>query len=145
MDVLAYVNNPVFPNGSWNLVMGYGRINLYRGLDFADVLIKDYPADTGAEPSTPPGGDFRDFADIVVRPMDDNVFDPSVLAQAEDVQRGQENYIYVQVTNNGPNAARNLVVNVRVTPYVGTEFVAVDWTEVDATHVEPGRRNGMIS
>jgi hypothetical protein len=42
------------------------------------------------------------------------------------------------VTNNGPRQARNVVVSVRITPWVGTEFVYPnDWTAVDANHVSP--------
>jgi len=101
------------------------------------VFIKDFPADTGVEPRNPPGGDFWDYSDIVVRPMDDNIFNPSVVAQSNTVVRGQTNYIYVRVTNNGPNTARNVVVNVRITPFVGTQFIASDWTLADPLHVQP--------
>jgi hypothetical protein len=42
------------------------------------------------------------------------------------------------VTNNGPRDARNVTVNVRITPYVGLQFVYPnDWTAVDAMHVSP--------
>ena len=132
-----YAVNAAYPNGSWNDQLGYGRINLFSGIDFADVMIKDFPADTGVEPRNPPGGDFWDYSDIVVRPMDDNVFNPSLVAQSKTVVRGQTNYIYVRVTNNGPNTARNVTVGVRITPFVGTQFVATDWTVVDTTHVGP--------
>jgi hypothetical protein len=132
-----YAVNPSYPNGPWNDQLGYGRINLFKGLDFADVFIKDFPADTGVEPRNPPGGDFWDYADIVVRPMDDNIFNPSVVAQSNTVVRGQTNFIYVRVTNNGPNVARNVVVDVRITPFVGTQFIATDWTLMDALHVQP--------
>jgi hypothetical protein len=132
-----YAVNPSYPDGPWNDQLGYGRINLFKGLDFADVLIKDYPADTGVEPRTPPGGDYWDFSDIVVRPTDDNMFNPSQVAQSNTVVRGQTNYIYVRVTNNGPNTARNVTVSVRITAYVGTQFVASDWTLTDSLHVQP--------
>jgi hypothetical protein len=137
VGTLAYAVNPTYPNGAWNNQLGYGRINLYQGLDFADVYIKDYPTDTGVEPRTPPGGDFWDFGDLVVRPTNDHYFNPSLVAQASTVVRGQTNYIYVRVTNNGPNTARNLSVSVRIAPFVGTQFVAGDWTTTDATHVQP--------
>jgi hypothetical protein len=69
--------------------------------------------------------------------VDDNMFNPSVVAQSNTVVRGQTNYIYVRVTNNGPNVARNVVVNVRITPFVGTQFISSDWTLVDPLHVQP--------
>jgi subtilisin family serine protease len=134
----VYADAPGFPNGTRNAQMGYGRINMFRALDMADVLIKDWPGDTGVEPSTPAGGNFWAFSDVVVRIFDDNVFVPSDPSQSSNVERGQTNYIYVNVTNNGSQTARNVVVNTRITPYVGVEFIyPADWTSVDANHVNP--------
>jgi hypothetical protein len=138
VGVIAYVETPGYPNGTWNQEMGYGRINVLRALDFADVMIKDWPGDTGTEPSTPTGGNFWDFSDVVVRISDDDVFVPDDPTQASNVERGQTNHIYVRVTNNGPSEARNVVVNARLTPFVGLQFVyPADWTTIDATHVSP--------
>jgi subtilisin family serine protease len=138
VGVAAYADTPGYQNGTWNQEMGYGRINAFQAVDFADVMIKDYPGDTGAEPSTPPGGDFWDFSDIVIRITDDNVFVPGDPSKSRNVERGQTNYLYIQVTNNGPRAARNVVVDARITPYVGLQFVYPgDWTSIDAMHVAP--------
>ena len=136
--VVAYADLPGYPNGSWNEEMGYGRINVYRALDLADVLIRDHGADSGAEPGLPPGGNFWSFSDIVVRIFDDDVFVPGDPAQSKHLELGQTNYLYVRVVNNGPRAARNVVVSARLTPFVGTQFVYPhDWTAVDATHLSP--------
>lgn len=138
VGALAYAETVAFLTGTRNAQMGYGRINVHRALDYADMMIRDYPLDTGAEPSTPPGGDFWDFSDIVVRGTDDNVFNPSDPSQSSQVEKGQTNYIYVRVTNNGPRDASNVVVNARITPWVGIEFAyPTDWTLVDANHVSP--------
>ncbi|WP_165390880.1 S8 family serine peptidase [Pseudoduganella lutea] len=136
VGAVAYADTVGRPNGSWNHEMGYGRINVYRALDEADVMIKDAPSDNGLEPYT--GGNFWDFSDVVVRITDDNVFNPSDPLQSKNVERGQANYIYVRVTNNGSREARNVTVSTRITPFVGLQFVyPQDWTLTDATHVAP--------
>lgn len=135
---VIYADAGGHPNGSWNQEMGYGRINVLRALDAADILIKDAPGDTGAEPFT--GGNFWDFSDIVVRINDDAVFVPSDPLQSKNVERGQANYIYVRVTNQGPRVARNVRVSARITPYVGLQFVyPQDWNLIDAAHVSPAQ------
>jgi len=136
VGAVAYAETAGKSNGSWNQEMGYGRINVFRALDEADVMIKDAPADSGTEPFT--GGNFWDFSDIVVRINDDNVFVPSDPLQSKNVERGQANYIYVRVTNKGARDARNVTVSTRITPYVGLQFVyPPDWTQVDGMHVSP--------
>jgi subtilisin family serine protease len=138
VGVVPYSEMAGYANGTRNQEMGYGRINVYHSLDYSNIMIKDWPGDTGTEPSTPPGGVFWDFSDLVVRITDDNVFIPEDPSQASNVERGQTNYIYVRVTNNGPQEARNVVVSVRITPFVGTEFIyPTDWQTVDPIHVSP--------
>ena len=134
----AYVNDPARPNGPTNAQMGYGRIDVHHGLDFADVSIGDWWGDTGSEPSSPPGGNFWTYSDIAVRITDDGVFAPEDPAKSSSIERGQTNYLYVRVRNHGPAVARNVVVDARVVAYVGTEFVyPLDWTATDAQHVAP--------
>jgi subtilisin family serine protease len=136
VGVVAYADVPGHFNGTWNQEMGYGRVNVFRALDAADVLIKDAPGDTGVEPFT--GGNFWDFSDIVVRITDDGVFVPSNPSQSKNVERGQPNYIYVRLTNNGPREARNVTVSTRITPFVGLQFIyPQDWTLVNSMHVSP--------
>jgi len=136
VGTLAYADTAGYANGSWNQEMGYGRINAFRALDLADLVVRDQPGDTGTEPG--PGGNFWDFSDIVVRISDDDVFVPSDPAQSKHLELGQTNYLYVRVVNNGPRDARNVVVSARLTPFVGTQFVYPhDWTTIDATHLSP--------
>lgn len=136
VGTLPYSEQAGFPNGTRNQEMGYGRIDMLRALDFSDVMIKDWAGDTGSEPST--SGNFWDFSDIVVRITDDNVFNPSNPSQSKNVEKGQPNFIYVRVTNNGPREARNVTVACRITPYIGTQFIyPADWTTTDAMHVAP--------
>ncbi|MGD2068857.1 MAG: S8 family serine peptidase [Gemmatimonadota bacterium] len=135
---VAYADDVDFPNGSRNQEMGHGRINVFRALDQADVYIRDWPGDAGVEPSSPPGGNFWATSDIVVRPADDGVFDPTDPSEASRVVRGQESWIYVRIRNAGPAPARNVSVDVRITPWVGLQFVYPgDWTLTDSTHVAP--------
>jgi hypothetical protein len=138
VGVVPYADTAGYPNGSWNQEMGYGRINVYRALDLADLMIRDAPADSGSEPGVPAGGNFWDFSDIVVRIFDDDVFVPSDPAQSRHLELGQTNFLYVRVRNNGPRPARNVVVAARLTPFVGTQFMYPgDWADVDATHLAP--------
>jgi subtilisin family serine protease len=138
VGAVPYVDAAGYPNGSWNQEMGYGRINVYRALDLADMMIRDAPADTGSEPGVAAGGNFWDFSDIVVRIFDDDVFVPSDPSQSRHLELGQTNYLYVRVRNNGPRPARNVVVSARLTPFVGTQFMYPgDWTGIDATHLAP--------
>jgi subtilisin family serine protease len=135
---VAYADTVGYDSGTWNQEMGYGRINVRQSLDLADVLIRDWPGDTGVEPSTPPSGNFWNFADIVVRVSDDDVFVPDDPTQSQYLELGQTNYLYVRVRNGGPHEARNVVVSGRIVPFVGTQFVyPMDWTAVDATHISP--------
>ncbi len=134
----SYAEVPGFPNGTRTPELGYGRIDVFHSLDFADVMIRDWPGDNGAEPSTPPGGDYTDFSDIVVRPHDDNVFIPNMPALSSHVVDGHRNHVYVRARNLGPHAARNVVVDIRLTPDTGSPFsYPADWTAVDATHLSP--------
>ena len=144
VGAIAYAETTGYPNGTWNNQMGYGRINAFRALNFADVMIRDWQGDTGVEPST--AGNFWSFSDIVVRITDDDVFNPGNPSQSKHVERGQTNYIYVRVTNLGPREAHNVAVNIRITPYVGLQFVyPADWTAIDAMHVAPTAITGSFT
>lgn len=138
VGVVPYTETPGYPNGPWNDEMGYGRINVHRALNLADLMVRDYPADTGEEPSSPPGGNYWRYSDIVVRITDDNVFVPDDPSKSSNVERGQTNYLYVRVTNNGPREAVDVTVDARITPWVGTQFVYPDdWMLTDVMHVAP--------
>lgn len=134
----AYAETAGYDSGTWNQNMGYGRISVRKALDLADLIIRDWPGDTGTEPSAPSGGNFWNFSDVVVRIFDDDVFVPSDPLQSQNLEIGQENFLYVRVRNVGPREARDVTVDARLTPFVGTQFVyPTDWTAVDGTHLAP--------
>lgn len=97
--------------------MGYGRVSLYHAVDFADMMIRDNPTDTGVEPAT--GNMWRD-ADVVIRPtqeaMTEALFDtyqPDA-SKSRRIKQGQDNYVYVRVRNLGPGTARNVSVTATI-------------------------------
>jgi hypothetical protein len=113
-------------------------VNVFQALDFADVMIRDWPGDTGVEPSTPPGADYWDHCDIVVRPEDDHILLPTVPAMANQVLTERPNFLYVRVENLGPHAARHVIIEARLTPNLGNPFVyPADWTSIDDHHIRP--------
>ena len=135
---LPYTDMEGWPDGTRNVEFGYGRINAFQALDLGDVMIKDWARDDGREPSTPPGGNFYSYSDIVVRSTDDDLFSPDDIALSSTAVRGQPNYVYVRVHNVGPATARDVVVDVRATPYTGLEFVyPEDWELLDSHHIRP--------
>lgn len=108
-----------------------GLVDLCLGVlaGHADVHIRDSASDTGTQPSA---GVFWESPDIVVRQSDDGVF------ADQGPRRGQTNYLYVRATNHGPATAKTIRVSARAVRFPGTEFVYPDdWTDVDATHLEP--------
>lgn len=110
-----YADDGVHLNGPWCSEMGYGRVNAYRALDYAELLIKDHPGDTGSEPSLALGSAYWDSSDIVIRPVGDTTWDPTDVTIASYVAQG-ENICYVAVTNNGPAVARNVQVRATIWP-----------------------------
>lgn len=131
----TYAANPQFPTSSWYQEMGYGRINACRALNHAEVMIRDYPSDTGAESTT---GNVWSSSDIVVRAQDDMNFVPDNYSMSSYVERGQDNFIYIRVKNNGPAPAVNVFVSCRVVAAGSVSFsYPMDWTLVNSTHVAP--------
>ena len=83
-----------FPHGARNEEMGYGRLNAFHAVDFADVMIRDWSGDEGIEPSSAPRGEFWIASDIVVRPRDDGLFVPGSPDESSLLTGGVINYIY---------------------------------------------------
>ena len=133
----SYADVPGYPNGSRHNEVGYGRLNVFKALDLGDVMIADWPLDNGVEPSTPPGGNFFTRSDIVIRPSDDDTFDPTSDGSS-DIREDMAHTISVRVRNVGPATARGVTVDVRATPWVGLEFVYPDdWVTEDVVHIRP--------
>lgn len=126
-----------FPNGTRNEEMGYGRLNAFRAVDLADVMIRDWSDDDGQEPSTPPGGRFWVSSDIVVRPEDDGLFVPNAPLLSSQLTAGQDNFVYVRVVNTGPQSARNVRVDLRAVVGAAAFAYPDDWERTDAAHLAP--------
>jgi hypothetical protein len=124
-----------FPNGTRNEEMGYGRLNAYHAVDFADVMIRDWSGDEGLEPSEAPGGYFWVAPDIVVRPDDDGMFAPDDVDLSSNVVAGRTNYIYVRVVNTGPQPARGVRVRVTATVPAMAFRYPRDWDADDDRHI----------
>lgn len=134
----AYADVAGYASGTRHIEMGYGRLHAFRSVDLGDVMIADWPGDDGVEPSTPPDGVYWATSDLVVRPSDDGVFDPADPDASSLLRRGRDHTVYARVRNLGPAAARNVHVEVRVTPWIGLEFVyPIDWLSDDMLHLRP--------
>ena len=115
---------------------GYGRVNaagaVQTALTFAqtrDLVIRDNLADVGAVASS---GTFWNSPDIWCRRLDPGM-DPGALPANYTTQgpheaplRGQQNWVYLRVRNNGSQASLDAWVRVSVTHYPGMEFTYPD-------------------
>jgi carboxypeptidase T len=85
----------------------------------SDVYVRDNPTDIGTVPST---GSFWNSPDIWVRNVEDGG------AAHQNPIRGQDNFVYVRVSNRGAAAASGVRVRVCLATWAGTEFVwPNDW------------------
>lgn len=126
-----------FPNGTRNEEMGYGRLNAFRAVDLADVMIRDWIDDDGEEPSSPPDGRFWVSPDIVVRPEDDGLFVPSDPLLSSQLTADQDNFVYVRVANKGPQVARNVRVSLRAVVGAAAFVYPDDWERTNDVHLAP--------
>lgn len=111
---------------------GYGRIDAAAAvnaaldlMDSRDLVIRDNLADTGAVAAA---GAFWNSPDIWCR-RDPPASDPgalptnySVAGPHLDPRRGQANYVYARIRNNGTVASLDAWVRLSVTHWPGTEF-----------------------
>jgi hypothetical protein len=111
---------------------GYGRVNVADAVQTAltfptsrDLVIRDNLSDSGAVAST---GAFWNSPDIWCRrsaPGMDPAALPANYATAgphEDPLRGQDNWVYARVKNNGTDASLDAWVRISITHWPGVEF-----------------------
>jgi hypothetical protein len=111
---------------------GYGRVNVATAVETAisfastrDLVIRDNLADTGTVASA---GAFWDSPDIWCRrqsPATDPGALPANYSTAGphlDPMRGQSNWVYARVRNNGSDASLDAWVRISVTHWPGLEF-----------------------
>jgi len=125
----AYAHTAGQPNGTWHPEVGYGRINCDRALHYADVMISDHAADTGAVPSTTLVGSVWTPAPFwEYQPYVTAASSPAALPPGDPAEIGQDNFVHALVRNNGPAAAQNISVTWHLLDYPGTELIyPADW------------------
>lgn len=107
------------PNGLHNYTLGFGALNAFRAMDFADVSIRHHGQDDGSEP-TPAQFNVLDECDVVISPI--ALQDPRLAFSRKpgkdsgDIVPGAPAYLYVRVSNGGPATARNVRVRACVVP-----------------------------
>ncbi|MBI3281209.1 MAG: S8 family serine peptidase [Acidobacteria bacterium] len=115
---------------------GYGRVNAAAAVQTAltfptsrDLAIRDNLADTGAVASA---GAFWNSPDIWCRRLSPGM-DPGALpanyataGPHQDPMRGQSNWVYARVRNNGTDASLDAWVRISITHWPGTEFIYPD-------------------
>jgi murein tripeptide amidase MpaA len=85
----------------------------------SNLYVRDNPSDVGAVPS---GGAFWNSPDVWVRNAEDGG------TTHQDAIRGQDNFVYVRITNRGQEEAKNVATRLYITSFAGTEFVwPNDW------------------
>jgi hypothetical protein len=112
--------------------LGYGRINAYEAVLMAqqtgsayDLMVKDSPEDTGAEPNTITEHTWKS-KDIWVRHTNDN----GTLHQNPEYDPVLPNYVYVKVTNRGCVASS------------GNDTLKVYWSKAATAMSWDGHWNG---
>jgi Subtilase family len=111
---------------------GYGRVNADAAVQTAltfptsrDLVIRDNLSDSGTVAST---GPFWNSPDIWCRRLSPGT-DPGALpanyataGPHEDPMRGQSNWVYARVRNNGTDASLDAWVRISITHWPGVEF-----------------------
>ena len=134
---LTYSDTPDKPHGDWNQETGYGRINVGRALTFADTMIRKHSTDLGLEPFALPPGDGFSQSDIVLSTIDNVTLINFDTSKKLLTLPSVPHYLYVRVTNLGPEAATGVTVSVRITKIRMMPFTGTDWDSVDASHLTP--------
>ena len=112
---------------------GYGRVNAAAAVDTAltfpasrDLVVRDNLSDTGAVASS---GAFWNSPDIWCRRLAPGM-DPGALpanyataGPHEDPLRGQDNWVYARIRNNGTDASLDAWVRISITHWPGVEFI----------------------
>lgn len=131
-DLYTYENNPDRPHGTWNERMGYGLINAEAAVQIAeqmrgslDLMIKDSADDIGEEPNLESSYVWASPS-IWVRNQPDNI----EVHQDPLYFLGDNNYVYVRVTNNS------------CMPYKGGDSLKVYWAKTITNLVWEADWNG---
>jgi len=111
-----------YPDGTWSMQAGYGRVNGYKAVMKArsclyskpvDLFVRDSPYDDGVEPNIP--NNAWDSPDIWVRHNNDS----NLVHQKPRRFLDKSNYVYVRVTNKG------------CLPSSGQDSLQLYWSKID--------------
>lgn len=129
---IQYATDPNYPNGTWTLAMGYGRVNAYKAVLKAyemtiDLYMKDCISDLAQEPSG--CTEFWDSPDIWIRNNQDNQsWNQNAIYRAN----GSPNYIYVKIRNNSSVASLN------------SEQLKIYWSKANSSYAWPDYWDGTV-
>ncbi|WP_299602085.1 S8 family serine peptidase [uncultured Tateyamaria sp.] len=124
----SYVDNDGDGVAEFSQWYGYGRVNVDAaviaardGAFASDVVVRENQSDTGAVPSP---GWHAHSPDIWVRATNDPI--PALAYNAnpphQNAVRGQDNYVFARVRNNGVATATEVYVRGMICHYPGFEF-----------------------
>jgi hypothetical protein len=118
-------------HGTHNYQLGFGAVDAFRALNFADVFIR-------RDEHAPPEADVNDTCEIVVSAIDfadpESAFSFPPNAFSGSVVPGVTNYVYVRVTNDGPATALYVECRLRLVDQALSPFTLADFRSIDGSH-----------
>ena len=122
-----------YPNGSWNIEMGYGLVDACAAVRAAlgvDLYTRDSVTDNGIEPNGITEGGVENSPDIWLRRNIDNGTIHQLGLQ------GEENHVYIRINNRGVVLSGNDSVELYIKKAgLGNCLWPSSWTKIGATKI----------